>query len=83
MIGLACLLSSSFSRHGQTIQVGLAIFLVVLVEAASLGISNKAIGSLSWVPLIYINALLPTVIGGLILAFPRLYSMRRSAVATS
>jgi lipopolysaccharide export system permease protein len=83
MIGLACLLSSSFSRHGQTIQVGLAIFLVVLVEAASLGISNKAIGSLSWVPLIYINALLPTVIGGLILAFPRLFSMRRSAVATS
>jgi lipopolysaccharide export system permease protein len=83
MIGLACLLSGGFSRHGQTIQVGLAIFLVVLVEAASLGISNKAIGSLSWVPLIYINALLPAAVGGLILVFPRLLAPRRSQMAVS
>ncbi len=62
LIALAALLSGSFNRRGQTGRILAAVAGMVLVQAAALGAQNLAISSLSFIPLIYLNALIPLAV---------------------
>lgn len=70
VIALACLLSGTFNRRGHAGRVLLAVGLMVAAEAAGLVIANLAIRSGAFMPLLYINALLPLVVGGYVLLGP-------------
>jgi lipopolysaccharide export system permease protein len=60
-VGLACLLSGEFNRRGQTTRVSVAVGLVVVLEAASLGLSSLSIKVPACVPLLYLLPLLALV----------------------
>lgn len=63
LIGLACLISGGFSRRTQTRQVSLAIAIMVALQGSALGLENLAAKNLSAVPLVYVHAILPIVLG--------------------
>lgn len=70
IIALACLLSGTFNRRGQTGRVFLAIGLLVAAEASALVVANLAVRSTTFLPLLYVNALIPLVAGGYVLLGP-------------
>lgn len=63
LIGLACLISGTFSRRTQTRQVTLAIAIMVTLQGSVLGLENLAAKNLSMVPLIYVHGIVPIVLG--------------------
>lgn len=70
LIGLACLISGSVSRRGQTRRISLSVAIVVVVQAAALGLDNVVAKNLDLVPLMYANAALPIVGGFLVMLSP-------------
>lgn len=69
-LALVCMLSGSFSRHGMSQKVVLAIALMVVVEAAQLGVSGLVVKSLGLAPLIYVVPALPVLISLVVLTSP-------------
>lgn len=67
LIALAAVLSGSFNRRGQTNRVLSAIGLMILVQAGALGAGTLAVDDLTLVPLIYVNAVLPIIVGAWVL----------------
>jgi len=65
LVGLACLISGSFSRRAQTQQVVLAVGIMVALQGSALGIENVAAKRTELVPLIYLHTALPVVFGAL------------------
>ena len=65
LVGMACLISGSFSRRAQTRRVVLAVIIVVLLILASLGLDNASARRLELIPLMYVNAIIP-IIGGFV-----------------
>ncbi len=63
MIGLACLISGSFSRRTQSRRVVLAVVTVVAVQVAMLGLDNVSAKENDWIPLMYVNVLVPILAG--------------------
>ena len=63
LIGLVCLISSSFSRRTQTRQVILAISIMVALQGAALGLENLVAKKLDLVPLLYVLGLVPIFLG--------------------
>lgn len=63
-LAAAVMLIAGFDRRGQTMSVMLATALMVAVQALALGASNLTTGNLTFVPLIYLAAILP-IIGGI------------------
>ena len=63
LIGLACLISGSFTRRGQGRRVLAAVGIMVVLQGFALGIENMAAKRLELIPLIYILNLLPIVAG--------------------
>ena len=59
LVALACLLPTGFNRRGNGGQLGLAVALMVLIEAASIAASNLATANLGFVPLMYLAAVAP------------------------
>lgn len=76
LIALICLLSGSFNRRGQAGRVILAIGLMVLVQAGALGGANLAAKYTQLIPLMYVNALAPMVIGLYVLVGPPLRRLK-------
>jgi len=74
LVGLACLISGGFSRRSQTQQVSLAIFIMVTLQGSALGLSNLVAKNLDLIPLLYLNAILPIIVG---FAFMVLWQGRR------
>jgi len=62
-IALAVLVSSSFSRRGQTGRLLIAIGIMVLCQASGIAMKNLAAKNPALVPLMYMNVLLPTAAG--------------------
>lgn len=58
MVALASLLSGEFSRRGQAARVTIAVLLVMLLQAAALGLTSLAGKMLAFVPLMYLVPLL-------------------------
>lgn len=65
--GLACLLSGAFTRRSQTRRVVLSIALLVFLQGLTLGLHYYCARNLALIPLMYVNAVLPVVIGYLVL----------------
>ena len=63
LIGLACLISGSVNRRGQTRRISLGVAIVVVVQGAALGLENVSARNPDLVPLMYANAILP-ILGG-------------------
>lgn len=63
LVGLACLISGSFSRRTQTRRVVLAVALVVGLQAAALGLENLCARRLDMIPLMYVVVLLAILLG--------------------
>jgi lipopolysaccharide export system permease protein len=70
IIALALLLHGDFNRRGQARRIALAIAVVLVVQAASIGFKQVATKLPDLLPLIYINALLPIAIGLYVLTWP-------------
>ncbi len=65
LVGLAILISGSFSRRTQTKRIVLATVIVIALQGAMLALENATAKNLSLVPVLYVLGLLP-VIGGYI-----------------
>jgi lipopolysaccharide export system permease protein len=66
-IALAILLSGDFARRGQALRILLATGLMIFVQTAGLGFQNVAAKVPSLVPLMYVNAIVPIIAGGIVL----------------
>ena len=62
-IALAVLVSSSFSRRGQTGRLLIAIGVMVLCQALGIAMKNLAAKNPALIPLMYVNAFLPIILG--------------------
>jgi lipopolysaccharide export system permease protein len=63
LIGLACLIASSFSHQTQTRQVVLAISIMVALQGGALGLDNLVAKQLGLVPLLYALVIAPIILG--------------------
>lgn len=63
LVGLACLISGSFSRRMQSRRIVLAVGIIVGLQGFSLILENLCAKNLSLIPLMYLTALLPVVAG--------------------
>ena len=63
LIGLSCLIATSFSRQTQTRQIILAISIMVALQSSALGLENLVAKQLELVPLLYIISIAPIIIG--------------------
>lgn len=62
-IGLACLISGSFSRRTQTKRILISIALMVGMLISTLGLENFSAKNLRFVPLIYLHSLIAMILG--------------------
>ena len=65
-VGLACLITGSFSRRNQSRRSVLAVAIIVCLQASVLGLENACAKNLDLIPLVYANAILP-IFGGYLL----------------
>jgi len=72
LVALASLLSSEFNRRGQASRVALSTLGVVLLQAASLGLTSLSTRVGTFIPLMYILPLMVLVPAGWVLARGRL-----------
>lgn len=63
LVGLACLISGAVTRRSQARRIMLAVALVVMLQGVGMGLENLAAKALEFVPLIYLNAVAPIVVG--------------------
>jgi lipopolysaccharide export system permease protein len=63
LVGLACLIASSFSRRTQTRQISVAIAIMVALQGSALGLDNLVAKNLALVPLLYVHVLAPIFAG--------------------
>ncbi len=63
LVGLACLISGGVSRRGQTRRIILAVLIVFLLQVAALGLENVSARKLELIPLMYVNGILPILLG--------------------
>ena len=70
LVGLACLISSNFSRRTQTRQVSVAIALMVVLQGGALGLENLVAKNLTLVPLLYVHGLAPILAGFFFISHP-------------
>ena len=72
LVGLLCLLSGDFSRRGQALRITAAVIIIIALQAIFMALTNLAAKNLELVPLLYVNALLPILVGmGLLIHPPR------------
>ena len=70
LVGLACLLSGSFSRQTQTYRTVIAVLIVIALQATSMGLENISARNTVLMPLLYVNALLPVALAYIIMILP-------------
>ncbi len=63
IVALACLISGSFNRRGQSHRVVLAIAVIVGLQGVTLGLENASARNLDLTPLMYLNAIFPVFLG--------------------
>jgi lipopolysaccharide export system permease protein len=84
LVALAALLTGELNRRGQTKRVLVSFAIVAGLEASSISITNLANRNPAMIPLMYLNALLPAVVGlALVLYGHRILRRRGNAMPTS
>ncbi|WP_247878374.1 LPS export ABC transporter permease LptF [Azospirillum sp. TSO22-1] len=81
LVALASLLSGEFNRRGQASRVTLAILAVVVLQAASLGLTSLSTRMGNFIPLMYLLPLLVLLPAGWVLAGGRRLPRRPAAAA--
>lgn len=81
LIAMACLISGPFNRRGHAKKVSLAILLMVCLETASLGVLNLAAKKTALIPLVYATAILPGIIGWIVMSRQRMSRNRKALVS--
>ncbi len=77
LVGMAILISGSFTRRGQTRRIVIASLIVVFLQALTLALENATAKNLSLVPALYVLAFLPVVGGYLVMLHtPKTRSMK-------
>ena len=61
-LALASLITGNFSRRMQTQRILISIFLMVVMQTATLGLENVTAKTLSLVPLMYVHIVVPTIL---------------------
>ena len=67
LIALAAMISGGFTRRTTVRRIVAATVLVILVQLGAMGTENIAAKNLGLVPLIYMNAIIPILLGGYIM----------------
>lgn len=67
MVALASLLTGPFNRRGQAVRIVIAVVIMILLEAASLGGASAAIRHLALIPFLYLFALAPIPVAAYVL----------------
>ena len=62
-VGLACLISGSFSRRMQSRRIILAVVIIVGLQGLALFLENISAKNLSLIPLMYLSAFTPIIFG--------------------
>lgn len=83
LIGLFATLGGAFRRHGAMLRPFLAVASVTLLVALDLGVNNFATKHLGLLPLIWLTAVLPGLVSGVLLFYPRVLSLRQFAASRS
>lgn len=83
IVALACMLSGTFSRRSQSHRVILAISLLIAIQAGILAVQYYSARNLSWIPVLYISAVAPSIFGYLALLRARDWHRRRSRPAVA
>ena len=78
LVGLACLISGSFSRRTQSSRVVLAVIIVIGLQMITLGVENWVARNTDLVPLMYANVLAPILVGAYVTFYP--FTMRGGGV---
>mgnify|MGYP006096955459 CR=1 FL=1 len=78
LIGLSCLIASSFSRRTQSRQVVLAISIMVALQGSAIGLENLVAKQLELVPILYILGIAPIVLGFLFMLFWQSRSQKKT-----
>ncbi|GAC1336636.1 MAG: LPS export ABC transporter permease LptF [Acetobacteraceae bacterium] len=76
MVALVSVLSGSFCRHGNLLRPLMAVLSVVALLALGLAIANLAARQMELIPLIWVHAILPGLIGSWLLFGPALTDQR-------
>ena len=79
LVGLACLISGSFSRRTQSSRVVLAVIIVIGLQMITLGVENWVARNTELVPLLYANVLAPILAGAYVTFYP--LTLRGGAVS--
>jgi lipopolysaccharide export system permease protein len=82
LVALGAILTGELNRRGQTKRVLVAFAIVAGLEASSISFTNLANRNPAVIPLMYLNVLLPAVVG-LVLVLYGHRIMRRRAQITS
>jgi lipopolysaccharide export system permease protein len=63
LVGLACLISGSFSRRMQSRRIVLAVAIIIGLQGFSLVLENLCAKNLSLIPFLYFTAIFPAIAG--------------------
>ena len=78
LVALGALLTGELNRRGQTKRVLVAFAIVAGLEASSIGLTNMATRNLAVIPLMYLNALLPAIVGLVLVLYGHQILRRRA-----
>jgi lipopolysaccharide export system permease protein len=79
LVALGAILTGELNRRGQTKRVLVAFAIVAGLEAASISFTNIANRNPSLIPLMYLNALLPAIVGLVLVLYGHRILKRRLA----
>jgi len=79
LIGLATILSGNFTRRSQPHRVTLAVLFLVGAQAVDLGLRSLCAKNPDLIPLMYVNTMIPLVIGSYYLIRGPRFAPRRDA----
>jgi lipopolysaccharide export system permease protein len=82
LVALAALLTGELNRRGQTKRVLVAFAIVAGLEASSISFTNLANRNPALIPLMYLNTLLPAIVGLALVLYGHRF-LRRRAPATA
>jgi lipopolysaccharide export system permease protein len=75
LVALVAVLMGAFRRHGGILRPALAVLTVVGLLALGLAVANLATRNVALIPLIWVNALAPALLGAWVLFGPQLRLM--------
>jgi lipopolysaccharide export system permease protein len=81
LVGLACLLTGELNRRGQGRRLLVAFTLILVLQAADLGINNLANRMPIAIVFMYLNVIVPTIVSAILLRDPRSLRQRGAALA--